>query len=132
MKDEELIKIAMMARKNAYAPATGYKVGAALLAKSGTVYIGANVEAPSVIITNCAEKVAIQNAYVHGERDFLKIAIVGGSKEDEIDSTLTPCGSCLQYISEMCRDVDILCYIDGKLETKKITNFLTVPYEFKK
>lgn len=134
MSDEELIKIAKLARKNAYAPLTSYMVGAALLSKSGTVYIGTNVEiASGIAISNCAERVAIQNAYSHGEREFSKIAIVGGKEESEyLDETLTPCGACLQYILEMCKDVDIICYINGKLENKKINDFLTVPYEFKK
>lgn len=131
MSDEELVKIAIMARKNAYAPMSKYKVGAALLAKSGTVYIGTNVEAPSVITTNCAERVAIQTAYAHGEREFAKIAIVGAMEDSEnLDLTLTPCGTCLQFILEMCKNVDILCYIDGKLQKKKVTEFLTVPYEY--
>lgn len=133
MKNEELIKIANMARKNSFVPLTDYSVGAALLAKSGTVYIGTNIESSSAIVTNCAERVAIQNAYAHGEREFSKIAIVGGSnKEEGIDRTLTPCGTCLQYILEMCKDVDIICYIDGVLESKKVTEFLTCPFEFKK
>ena len=132
MSDEELVKIAIMARKNAYAPVSKYKVGAALLAKSGTVYIGSNIETPSLIIPNCAERLAIQTAYAHGEREFLKLAIVGADEKSEtIDSTLTPCGSCLQFINEMCKDVDILCYINGKLEKKKIEEFLTYPYEYK-
>lgn len=134
MKDEELIHIANMARKNAYAPLTEYKVGAALLAKSGTVYIGANIEPPSAIAsTNCAERIAIQNAYSHGEREFLKLAIVGGdSSKEGLSNTLIPCGACLQFIVEMCKDVDIICYINGKLVTRKITDFLTTPYELKK
>lgn len=131
MSDEELVKIAVMARKNAYAPMSKYKVGAALLASSGTVYIGTNVEAPSVITTNCAERVAIQAAYTHGEREFLKLAVVGAMDgNDMLDSTLTPCGTCLQFILEMCKDVDILCYIDGKLKKRKVTSFLTTPYEY--
>ena len=133
MEDEELIKIASLARKNAFVPLSNYTVGAALLAKSGTVYIGNNIELPSAIgISNCAERVAIQNAYAHGEREFSKIAIIGGTKDSKADETLTPCGVCLQYISEMCKDVDILCFVDGKMICKKVTEFLNFPYEFKK
>ncbi len=134
MSDEELLNIAKMARKNAYTPLTGYSVGAALLSKNGTVYIGTNVEINSgIAISNCAERVAIQNAFSHGEREFCKIAIVGGKKDSqEIDGTLTPCGACLQYILEMCKNVDIICYIKGKVEVNKVTDFLTAPYEFKK
>ena len=117
MSNEELINIAKIARKNAYTPLTSYAVGAALLSKTGTVYIGANIEINSgIAISNCAERVAIQNAYSHGEREFVKIAIVGGKVgTDYLDETLTPCGACLQYILEMCKDVDIICYINGKI-----------------
>lgn len=133
MKDEELIEIANHARKNAFVPLSDYCVGAALLTKSKTVYIGANIELPSAIgISNCAERVAIQGAYAHGEREFEKIAIVGGKKDGKIDKTLTPCAVCLQFILEMCKDVDILCFIDGELVCKKVTDFLSNPYEYHK
>lgn len=132
MENEELIKIASLARNNAYVPLSNYTVGAAILAKSGTVYIGNNIEIPSAIgISNCAERVAIQNAYAHGEREFSKIAIVGGTKDQKADETLTPCGVCLQYILEMCKDVDILCFLNGELVCKKVTEFLNYPYEAK-
>jgi cytidine deaminase len=134
MSNEELIRIATLARKNGYAPLTNYKVGAALLAKSGTVYIGANFEAPSAIASNnCAERVAIQAAYAHGEREFLKIAIVGGNENINcLSDTLVPCGACLQLINEICKNVDIICYIKGKLVTRKIDDFLSVPYDLEK
>ena len=130
MNREDLIKIAKNAMKNAYAPVTGYKVGAALLAKSGTVYIGCNVEEYSILaLSNCAERVAIQNAISCGEKEFVAIAIVGGKDTEKIDDTLIPCGTCLQYILDMCKDVDIISYIDGKLTTNKVTYFLNAPFE---
>lgn len=133
MTNEDLINIAKNARKNAYAPYTGYKVGAALLAKSGTVYIGVNVEEPSIpALSNCAERVVIQSAIAHGEKEFDTIAIVGAFGEKEgLDDTVIPCGVCLQYMLDMCKDINVLVYIKGKLEKKKIKDFLTIPFEFK-
>ncbi len=130
MTNEDLIKIAKNARKNAIASNTGYSVGAALLTKSGSVYMGANIEEYSIIgLSNCAERVAIQNALSYGERGFQAIAIVGGKATNEdVDDTLVPCGVCLQYILDMCKDVDIITYVSGKLICKKVTDFL--PYGF--
>lgn len=131
MTNEELVKIAINARNKAYTPLTGYTVGAALLSKSGTVYIGSNVEEKSICgLSNCAERVAIQSAYAYGEREFIALAVVGGKKDNPIDETLIPCGTCLQYILDMCRDIDIISYIDGKLTSKKVTDFLNTPYIF--
>ena len=100
MKQEDLINIAKNACKNAYSPSTGYMVGAALLSKSGTVYIGVNVEDEKIPnLSICAERNAIQNAISHGDREFEAIAVVGKRKDSkDFDNTLTPCGICLQYI----------------------------------
>lgn len=133
MSNEELINIAKLARKNAMASISSYGVGAALLAKSGTVYIGANIEDSSIpSLSNCAERVAFQNAISHGEREFLKIAIVGGRLSSEsVDESISPCGVCLQYMLDMCDNIDVITYIDGKLVIKKVDEFLTNPYKFK-
>lgn len=129
MTNEDLIKIANNARNKAYAPLTGYTVGAALLAKSGTVYIGTNVEEGSIVsLSNCAERVAIQSAYSYGEREFVAMAVVGGKENCENDLTLMPCGVCLQYILDMCKDIDIVSYVNGELTSKKVIEFLNNPF----
>ena len=131
MTNEDLIKIAKNARQKAYAPLTKYTVGAALLAKSGTVYIGTNVEENSIVgLSNCAERVAIQNAISCGEREFEAIAVVGGM-EDSIDDTLTPCAVCLQYMLDMCSNIEVISYINGKLTSHDLNYFLNVPFELK-
>ncbi len=133
MQVNDLIDIAKNAKKNAYANITKYKVGAALLAESGTVYIGVNVEEPSILgLSNCAERVAIQNAIAHGERKFKAIAVVGSNYDDKCDSTLVPCGTCLQYILDMCDNVDIICYMGGKITSKKVKDLLNSPFELEK
>ena len=116
MTQEDLINIAKNACKNAYAPSTGYMVGAALLSKSGTVYIGVNVEDEKIPnLSVCAERNAIQTAISHGDKEF--------------DKTLTPCGICLQYIIDMCKSIDIICYIDGFEISRKIEYFLNTPFD---
>ena len=109
MTQEDLIKIAKNACKNAYPKLTGYMVGAALLAKSGTVYIGVNVEDEKIPnLSICAERNAIQNAISHGDREFEAIAVVGKKSDaTDFDRTLIPCG--------ICKDINVICYIDGQV-----------------
>ena len=93
MKPTELIDLANKARKLAYVPYSHYKVGAALLGKSGKVYTGCNVENASYSHTVCAERTAVLKAVSEGETEFEAIAVVtrnGGS----------PCGACRQVLSE--------------------------------
>ena len=96
MKDEKLIKLAIKARENAYAPYSNFKVGACVLCKSGKVYCGCNVENASFGSTNCAERTAIFSAIASGEREFDAIAIVGSNPNDYA----YPCGMCRQVLSE--------------------------------
>ena len=98
---EELIAQAMEAREHAYAPYSGYRVGAALLGKSGRVYTGCNVENAVYPLVICAERVAVVKAVSEGEREFLALAVVtenGGS----------PCGSCRQTLREFGSEIVVL------------------------
>ena len=81
----------------AYAPYSGYKVGASILAKSGKTYIGANIENASFGATTCAERTAIGNMVMGGDTEILVIAVV--TKDEGY-----PCGMCLQAINEFCSD----------------------------
>lgn len=132
MTQDELMSIAKNAAKNGYAPQTGYVVGAALLAKSGTVYIGVNVEDNKIpALSVCAERNAIQTAISHGDKEFVAIAIAGRRKEnDYYDDTVTPCGMCLQYMIDMCKNIDVICYIEGKQVCKNVKEFLNTPFDF--
>ena len=133
MSNEDLINIAKLAWKNSFTDISSFGVGVALLAKSGTVYIGANIEEKTIpSLSNCAERVAIQNAMSHGERDFLKIAIVGGKKESNVlENSISPCGVCLQYMLDMCPNVEIISYINDKVESKHLEEYLNSPYKLK-
>ena len=101
MEFEKLAEAALEARKNAYAPYSGFKVGAALLSKNGCVYQGCNVENAAYSPGNCAERTAFFKAVSEGERRFEAIAIVGG-KNDEIVDYCAPCGMCRQVMREFC------------------------------
>ena len=131
MTNEELINIAKLAWKNSVTDISSFGVVAALLAKSGTVYIGANIEEKTIpSLSNCAERVAFQNAMSHGEREFLKIAIVGGKKgANNLEDNISPCGVCLQYMLDICPDVEIISYINGNIESKKLVDYLNRPYK---
>ena len=100
MTDNELMLLAEQARLKAYAPYSGFKVGAALLAKSGKVYLGCNIENASYTPTNCAERTAFFKAVSEGEMEFEKIAIVGGKEEP--NELVSPCGVCRQVMAEFC------------------------------
>lgn len=101
MNNKELVKAAFDAMQKAYAPYSCYKVGAALLSKSGMVYSGCNVENAAYGPTNCAERTAFFKAVSEGEREFAKIAIVGG-KDGVVTDLFMPCGVCRQVMAEFC------------------------------
>ena len=100
MENKQLILEAKKAREHAYAPYSNHKVGAALLCKSGKIYHGCNIENAAFSPTVCAERTAFFKAIYDGEREFEKIAIVGGI--DNIDNMCAPCGVCRQVMMEFC------------------------------
>ena len=101
MNDLELMRLAIEARENAYAPYSGFRVGAALLTKSGKVFTGCNIENASYSPTNCAERTAFFKAVSEGEREFCAIAVVGG-KGECLSELCPPCGVCRQVMVEFC------------------------------
>lgn len=94
LKFRKLIAAAKAAQRNAHAPYSKFRVGAALLTKSGKVYTGVNVENASYGLTNCAERVAVGKAVSEGHRKFQAIAVVAPS------AALSPCGACRQVMAE--------------------------------
>jgi cytidine deaminase len=97
----ELVARASEARRHAYAPYSNYRVGAALLAESGEVYTGVNVENAVYPTGTCAERTAIFKAVSEGERSFTAIAVV-------TENGGTPCGSCRQSLAEFGLDTLVL------------------------
>jgi len=111
MKPEKLIELAVEAMGRAYAPYSGYKVGAALLCPDGTVYQGCNIENAAYGPTVCAERTAFFKAVSDGRRDFTAIAVCGG-KDGVITGYFPPCGVCRQVMREFCGD-DFVIYMVG-------------------
>ncbi len=101
---EELIEQAFRAREKAYAPYSGFRVGAALLTKEGRVFGGCNIESASYSPSNCAERTAFFKAVSEGERSFEEIAIVGGpgKSDTQTENYCPPCGVCRQVMMEFC------------------------------
>ncbi len=130
MTPEKLIEMAIQARKSAYAPYSGYRVGAALLTKSGKVYLGCNIENASYTPTVCGERVAVFKAVSEGEREFAAIAVCGGNKE-EIEGSFPPCGVCRQVLREFCNPEEFKVYLIGEKGTyKELTLAELLPYGF--
>ena len=126
---EELIKTAKTAMRNAYAPYSNYYVGVALMSKNGKIYSGCNVENHG-IMSICAERVAFTKAISEGERQFDCMVICGGRNVEELDECL-PCGYCRQFMSEFV-DEDFIIYVvsqNDKVTSYKIKDLL--PHSFK-
>lgn len=113
----------MQARENAYAPYSKYKVGAALLAKSGKVYAGCNFENASFGAGTCAERVALGAALAAGEREFVAVACAA-------DGSVTPCGICRQALAEF-GDIAVYCagVDDGNVREYRLSELLPHAFE---
>lgn len=98
---KELIKQAIAAMQTAYAPYSHFRVGAALLTRSGRIYQGGNIENAAYTPTNCAERTAFFKAVSEGEREFAAICVVGG-KDGVLTDYAAPCGVCRQVMMEFC------------------------------
>lgn len=121
-----LIHEATEARKNAVAPFSKFKVGAALQTKAGKVFHGCNVENCSYGLTVCAERVALLSALAAGEREFTAVAVVTQSDEPS-----TPCGPCRQLMWEYCGDIDVtLANLGGKKVEYKLSTLFPHPFAF--
>ena len=98
----ELICQALQARQKAVAPYSNFLVGAALLAKNGTVYTGCNIENAAFSPTNCAERTALFKAVSEGVTEFTDIAVVGARRGEINELVSAPCGVCRQALFEFC------------------------------
>ena len=101
-KEFELLKEAKEARKSSYSPYSDFMVGAALVGKSGKIYHGCNIENAGYTPTNCAERTAFFKAVSEGEKEFVKIAVVGAKRGQDADILCAPCGVCRQVMMEFC------------------------------
>ncbi|MCX7710303.1 MAG: cytidine deaminase [Clostridia bacterium] len=105
MEDKELVKLANEAKKNAYAPYSKFRVGAAVLTENGKVFTGVNIENASFGATNCAERTAVFKAVSEGENKIRAVAIASDSEE-----YIYPCGICRQVLAEFGdRNMKVIC-----------------------
>ena len=124
-RGQELIEAAAKAREQAYAPYSHFRVGAAVLAKSGKVFTGCNVENLSYGLSVCAERAAIFAAAAAGERELAAVAVVTGG------APVFPCGACLQVIKEFAGDeppIIIAANTDGAYQVKSLSECLPCPF----
>jgi cytidine deaminase len=98
----KLIQAAARARKSSVSPYSRFKVGAALLTKSGEIIGGANVESASYGLTCCAERVALFKALTEGRKNFVAVAVVA-----RCDGGPMPCGACRQLLAEYAPDAKV-------------------------
>ena len=96
MDKNALIEAALKARGNAYAPYSGFRVGAAVECTDGSIYTGCNIENASYPCGVCAERAAVSKAVSEGRRAFRAVAVVGSS-----NGKCTPCGICRQFLYEL-------------------------------
>jgi len=120
MSVKELLKKADEAKKCSYSPYSNFRVGAALLSKSGKVYVGANIENAAYSVCCCAERVALYSAIMSGEKDFDAIAVTSDS-----DMITTPCGVCRQALYEFSPKMDVISSNNAlEYQSKKLNALL--------
>ena len=126
---QELMKQAIQAREGAYCPYSGFAVGAALLCKDGTVYTGCNIENASYSPTNCAERTAFFKAVSEGKREFVAMAIVGGTDALQV---CYPCGVCRQVMAEFCNgDFEVVCGVScDEFEVLRLSELMPKCFQF--
>ena len=127
MTDEDLLQAAAEQRTAAYAPYSGFCVGAALETEGGNVFRGCNVENASYGLSLCAERSAVFAAVAAGRREFRRMAIVA----DDTHGVVRPCGACLQVLWEFAPDLVLLLgRPDGRFEKRTVRDLLPEGFVF--
>lgn len=117
---KEMITAALEARKKAYAPYSGYQVGAALLTRELRIYTGCNIENAAYSPGICAERTAIAKAVSEGWLKWKAIAIAGGKKAEEITQSAFPCGVCRQVIREFADPDEFIIIVAKNTDDYKV------------
>lgn len=118
-----LIDAAARARRNAYAPYSRFRVGAAVQTAEGSVYTGANVENAAYPVSLCAERVAMHKAISDGHRRLDSVVVVADGSEPAM-----PCGACRQVMAEFGVRRVIVATPDGKVRTRTLRQLLAEPF----
>ncbi|MBO0798270.1 MAG: cytidine deaminase [Blastocatellia bacterium] len=123
---EELIRLALQARDFAYAPYSGFKVGALIESSEGRRFIGCNIENSSYGLSICAERVALGQAISEGARSFTRLVVIA-----DASSPLPPCGACRQVILELCGEdlLVIMANLQGQVVMRTIKELLPAPFD---
>ena len=121
---EKLIDEARAVSQKAYAPYSGFQVGAALLGEDGSVHVGCNVENASYGLTVCAERSAVASAVSVGVKRFRAVAIVTNG-----DSPVGPCGACRQVLSEFAQELIVISEAGGLRKQWRLGELLPEPFE---
>lgn len=120
-----LVAKAKEAREHAYAPYSHFRVGAALLTRSGRIYTGCNVENAAYGASNCAERTAVFKAISEGYSNFSAMTVIS-----DAEGYIFPCGICRQVIWEFSHDMDIfVCTADGRWQRHNIKELLPHGFE---
>ena len=123
---QELIQQATQAKKRAFAPISGFKVGAALVTSQGKCYLGCNIENISLSLSICAERVAFLKALSEGEREFAVLSLISDSEK-----IITPCGACRQLMWEFAPDLTIIMgNCRGEIQCVTIAELLPQAFNF--
>ncbi|MFY9341809.1 MAG: cytidine deaminase [Planctomycetota bacterium] len=123
---ERIVAAAREVRQRAYAPASHFLVGAAVLAKDGRVFAGCNVENASHGLTVCAERNAIGAAVAAGVREVVAVAVC-----TDLDEPARPCGACRQVLAEFGRDMAVvLVGRNGARRDLRLSALLPDPFTF--
>ncbi len=123
MNDNELYESALKASENAYAPYSHFRVGAAVLLENGDIVTGCNIENASYGATMCAERVALFKTVSEGKKNIIKIAVASPDTQ-----TAYPCGMCLQVMSELCPNADIILGSNDGIKSYRLSDLL--PFAF--
>ena len=127
--EKKLAELALKARYNAYAPYSGYTVGAAVLAEDGNIYCGRNIENASYPAGICAERTAIFKAVSEGNSKIIALALSASRAGEEASDYPSPCGICRQVMSEFCKgDFEIVLFDGNGEKIIPLDNLL--PYSF--
>ncbi|MBQ3185232.1 MAG: cytidine deaminase [Firmicutes bacterium] len=119
---------ALKARENAYAPFSGFQVGAALLTEDGQVYTGVNIENSSYGATICAERTAFVKAISEGHRKFKALAVTAGDEQEAL-----PCGICRQFMYEFSPELEIITGTDEEnLNIRTLEELLPLGFRLEK